>query len=117
MKEKSKNEGVSTSLNVGRQSSKLDLRINSPKILLTKATDKDLKLKKKSSKSNLKKKTHRVQPREPMNFSLLPPIQDTALASRGISLASPPKRRKKKRQMVSVDRMDLEQEQKGAPLD
>ena len=59
--------------------------------------------------------TKQVQFKGPMNFSLLPPISDQAATTieksqtRGISLASPPRRRKKKHKNAanfsSIDEM------------
>ena len=63
-------------------------------------------LRHKKSKSNLRKSRPAFL-REPMNFSLLPPIADVGSSAKGISLASPPPRRRKrknKNHLVSIER-------------
>jgi len=62
--------------------------------------------KKKKSLAVMKKTSQRPPVKEPMNFTLLPPIQDmNGGNTRGISLQSPPRRRKKKTKMLaSIDR-------------
>ena len=50
--------------------------------------------------------------KEPMNFSMLPPIQDMkeSTHTRGISLASPPRRRKRKKGHVSSVEREMQQQ-------
>ncbi len=98
-----KHDPISLSLKAAKQFVSLqELSEESPRVFNLHTNNGHSSVKKKKSIASFKKGSQRVPEKEPMTFTLLPPISDmNSINTRGISLQSPPKRKKKKPKVVS----------------